>query len=101
MTAIEAIVKTYHRKLSLAILGSVQCYLGVTREFEEEGAKDLVWAEYNKEFDDLIMRDLIQVFDRHNCGVGERAHAALKLLDLVAPAINAIEHLYPCQKGGE
>jgi len=94
MHAMEICVRAFYRKLALAVLGSIQCYLAVTGEFEEEGAKDLMWAEYNKEFDDLILREILCVFDKYNCGVGERAHAALKILDLVAPEINSIEHLY-------
>jgi hypothetical protein len=91
---LKSVFRHYSARLFLAFNGSLQTYLAVTQGINDSEDKRKAWDSYNKAFDERILADLLEVFDKNKCGIAEVCTAVLKLLEIAGASVADIEDEY-------
>ena len=91
---LKSVFRHYSARLFLAFNGSLQTYLSVTQDINDNEDRGEAWDTYNKAFDERILASLLEVFDKNQCGIAEVCTAVLKLLEIAGASVAEIENEY-------
>jgi hypothetical protein len=96
----KSVMRRFETQLALAVQGSVQAYLNLTKRLSEE-ERAAAWREYNQAFEERVMVQVLEVLEKNGCSVPEVCHAALKLMDVGARLYEAARPAYGYTAGGK
>jgi hypothetical protein len=88
---LKSVFRHYSAKLFLTFNGSLQTYIAVTQDLNDEEARKKAWEMYDKAFDKRILASLMEVFDNNKCGLAEVCIAVLKLLEIAGECVAEVE----------
>jgi len=91
---LKTVFRHYSAQLFLAFNGSLQTYIAVTQDMNDEEDRKKAWDLYDNAFNKRILASLLEVFDKNNCGIAEVCTAVLKLLEIAGTSVADVEREY-------
>lgn len=88
----RTVFRHYSAKLFLTFNGSLQTFLAVTQNINDEEDRQRAWEIYEKAFDEKILAPLLEVFNKNKCGIAEVCTAVLKLLEIAGASVEDVEY---------
>ncbi len=88
---LKSVFRHYSAQLFLTFNGSLQTYLAVTQDLNDEKDRQKAWEMYDKAFDKKILASLLEVLDNNKCGIAELCIAVLKLLEIAGERVADVE----------
>lgn len=83
------LLRQLHHSLVGCVHGSMQAYLAVTAKSKDD-EKVAAWEQYNAEFD-RVVATVIEFCDKHEIGLAEKCHLAIKLLEKFGGEVDKVE----------